>query len=186
MKQKFKRRMRGKRGVTLTELVATIALLSILAGASVAVIGVVMQSFQTNTVMARDSQGITQAQSLLHHTAEVALEVLDEEPASGIKGGDRKLYVKDDRLILSEYNESTSGWEDFAPFDGMAKAVFDLKQSGDSYRLTYAFSTKKEYTYTGGVQVNNMAAGTAFTGVTLITQTGTPSADIIYFRMPQA
>lgn len=184
MKQKIKRRIRGKRGVTLTELVATIALLSILAGASVAVIGVVMQSFQTNTTMARDSQGIAQAQSLLHHTAEVALEVTDALP-DDFSDGDRKLYVKGGRLTLSEYNGSTGDWEDFAPFDGMAKAVFDLKQSGDSYRLTYSFSTKKEYTYTGGIQVNNMTGGTGFTGVTLIVQSGTPSADVIYFRMPK-
>lgn len=185
MKQKSKRRVRGKRGETLTELVATIALLSILAGASVAVIGVVMQSFQTNTTMARDSQGITQAQSLLHHTAETAIGVMDAVPGT-VNGGDRKLYVKEGRLVLSEFNKDTGDWEDFAPFDGMEKATFDLKQSGNSYHLDYSFSTKKEYTYTGGVQVNNMTAGTAFTGVTLVAQSGTPSADVIFFSMPKA
>jgi len=186
-----RKKIKSKRGVTLTELVATIALLSILAGASVAVIGVVMQSFQKNTNIALSGQEITQAQNLIHHTAEVAREAVSADMGNAAAftpaEGDRRLSVTDGRLVMSEYN-SSGAWEDYLPFDGLSKARFELREdSGGGFLLAYRFQTDKALSYDGGVTLNNVTAATPFT-VEFETGGTAPlpgePVSCIYFKMP--
>lgn len=185
-----RKKMKSKKGVTLTELVATIALLSILAGASVAVVGVVMQSFQKNTNIALSGQGITQAQNLIHHTAEVTREAVCNDMSSTSftpQEGDRRLSVTDGKLVMSQY--SGGAWEDYLPFDGLSKARFELREdSGGGFLLSYEFFTDKSLSYDGGVTLNNVTAATPFTVEfeTGGTEALTPGEPVycIYFKMP--
>lgn len=185
--------IKSKKGVTLTELVATIALLSILAGASVAVIGVVMQSFQINTDIMISRQEITQAQNLIHHTAEVAetvaaADISDAVPFS-LNEGDRRLAITDGKLVMAQYSGGV--WEDFLPFEGLSSAVFKLREdSGGSFLLSYKFKTEKALSYNGGVTLNNVTEGTPFT---VHFETGGTEAPLpgesvycIYFQMPKS
>lgn len=186
-----RKKIKSKKGVTLTELVATIALLSILAGASVAVVGVVMQSFQKNTNIALSGQEITQAQNLIHHTAEVAIEAVSadiSDTAAFIPDeGDRRLSVTDGKLVMSQYRGGA--WEDYLPFDGLSKARFGLREdSSGGFLLAYRFQTDKALSYDGGVTLNNVTAATSFTvefetGGTEPPPPGEP-AYCIYFKMP--
>lgn len=187
----IRKKLKSKKGVTLTELIATIALLSILAGASVAVVGVVMQSFQKNTNIALDGQGITQAQNLIHHTAEVARDVARGDMGSTTdftpEEGDRRLAVTDGKLVMSQYSGGV--WEDYVPFDGLSAARFELREdSGGGFLLSYKFKTDKSLSYNGGATLNNVTAATAFTvefetGSTQPPLTGEP-VYCIYFKMP--
>ena len=51
-------RFKSKKGISLAELVITIALLSVFAAASTAIVWVVMQVFQTNTDLSVNRQNI--------------------------------------------------------------------------------------------------------------------------------
>lgn len=188
-----RKKIKSKKGVTLTELVATIALLSILAGASVAVIGVVMQSFQINTDITISRQEITQAQNLIHHTAEVAetvaaANISDAAPFS-LSEGDRRLTVTDGKLVMAQYSGGV--WEDFVPFEGLSSAEFKLREdSGGSFLLSYKFKTEKAISYNGGVTLNNVTTGIPFT---VHFETGGTEAPLpgegvccIYFQMPES
>lgn len=188
-----RKKIKSKKGVTLTELVATIALLSILAGASVAVIGVVMQSFQINTDITISRQEITQAQNLIHHTAEVAetvaaANISDAAPFS-FSEGDRRLTVTDGKLVMAQYSGGV--WEDFVPFEGLSSAEFKLREdSGGSFLLSYKFKTEKAISYNGGVTLNNVTTGIPFT---VHFETGGTEAPLpgegvccIYFQMPES
>lgn len=189
----IRKKLKSKKGVTLTELVATIALLSILAGASVAVIGVVMQSFQKNTDIALGRQEITQAQNLIHHTAEVAetvaaADVREASPFT-LSEGDRRLTITDGKLVMAQYSGGV--WEDFLPFEGLSSAEFKLREDpGGSFLLSYKFKTEKALSYNGGVMLNNVTTGIPFT---VHFETGGTEAPLpgegvycIYFQMPES
>lgn len=189
----IRKKLKSKKGVTLTELVATIALLSILAGASVAVIGVVMQSFQKNTDIALGRQEITQAQNLIHHTAEVAetvaaADVREASPFT-LSEGDRRLTITDGKFVMAQYSGGV--WEDFLPFEGLSSAEFKLREDpGGSFLLSYNFKTEKALSYNGGVMLNNVTTGIPFT---VHFETGGTEAPLpgegvycIYFQMPES
>lgn len=174
-------RFKSKKGISLVELVITIALLSIFAAASTAIVWIVMQAFQTNTDMSVNRQSIVGAQDILHSMAEVAenIEVIaapsgpSTEAVYNPNEGDSVLMLNpiDGRYRLQMYVYTESGdnleWQPLAAFDGIKTAKFELTDStltegGGRYRFSYMFISEGNMSYTGGVEVNNMTEGTPF------------------------
>ena len=174
-------RFKSKKGISLAELVITIALLSVFAAASTAIVWVVMQVFQTNTDLSVNRQNIVEAQDILHNMAEVAesIEVItapsgpSTEAVHSPDKGDSVLMLTpiDGRYGLQMYVYTETGnkleWQPLAAFDGIEAAKFELTDStltadAGRYRFSYTFISEKGMSYTGGVEVNNMTEGTPF------------------------
>jgi hypothetical protein len=143
-------RLRGKKGLTLVELIVAVAFTAVIIAAACSVLYLGVHVFQSGTSNAFGQQRAALAESYLQRYASTAFDVSSsvEEDADGVI-----FTVSDDTLTISR--QTASSRTAVASVDGISQVEIQAEGGSLSYTIV---TSDRGYRLSGGIVLNNAPA----------------------------
>ena len=143
-------KLRGKKGLTLVELIVAVAFTAVIIAAACSVLYFGMHVFQSGTSNAFSQQKAALAESYLQRYAATAFEVSSsaEEDTDGVI-----FAVSDNTLTISR--QTVSSRAALASVDGISQIEIQAEDGSLSYTIV---SSDQTYRLSGGIILNNAPA----------------------------
>ncbi|MDE7390754.1 MAG: prepilin-type N-terminal cleavage/methylation domain-containing protein [Lachnospiraceae bacterium] len=189
MFKKYFSKKNSKKGFTLVEVIAAVAVLSIISGATISIFLAVQKSVSHTSEITVDQYNTTQVERFIRNEFQVASGVTIDTtvPVSGDKDDMICYYdAGQKRVCFSRVMVDGGNYEDYLTIDSVESVQIkfnklDISTNPDAgskpYRMTYVIDTL-DYQYSGGIVLgntcpddgasfDNMAGGLPDTGATI-------------------
>ncbi|MGX8700251.1 hypothetical protein [Caproiciproducens sp.] len=146
------RKLRGKKGMTLVELIIAVAFTAIVIAAACAVLFLGGDFFKSGTVSASNQQKTALAETYIQRYASTAFQI------SSSKGSDAGVVFTLSDNVLRVTKQSADGAEELASIDGIGRVEFRVEGTLLSYTIVSKDGTCR---LAGGTVLNNCTGGDA-------------------------
>ncbi|WP_444659602.1 hypothetical protein ACRQV7_04340 [Caproiciproducens sp. R2] len=148
------RKLRGKKGMTLVELIIAVAFTAIVIAAACAVLFLGGDFFKSGTVSAANQQKAALAETYIQRYASTAFQI------SSSKGSDAGVVFTLSGNVLRVTKQPADGAspEELASIDGIGRVEFQVEGTLLSYTI---ISKDGTYRLAGGTVLNNCTGGDA-------------------------
>ena len=175
-KQLLRKKSRSKKGFTIVEVVATVAILAITSGAVLSVYVMVQKVTKDASTITVDQYNTTQMEWLvrneLHVASKVDFDLASSFNPSGVhfdeieEGDEYMMFDSVRKEVVFKRADSSSSFNDVFSVSDVNEVTLSVaplnditpEKDGQNYKLFYTISTS-HYDYSGGFVLSNTAVG---------------------------